>query len=238
MSRSRFDSLRERLLKAGIAPRHVRRYLGELHDHSDDLVREEIAGGATRQAAEANADARLGNDDDLAQAMLARPELRSVAARFPWAVFAVGPVIVIPACLIGAILLEIGIFDLISTFYHNPAHLPPPAWFTSAVLAYNTIVTWIMPPMLGALLVFIGTRQRVSTSWIVTGAVIACFLGAFQELSWYDTGYKGELELSSGLGPPFPRDLIVGGIARTCADLLLISCVWWAMVRRRVFKPA
>lgn len=31
-----FEALRERLLTAGIAPRHVRRYLAELNDHLDD----------------------------------------------------------------------------------------------------------------------------------------------------------------------------------------------------------
>jgi len=33
-----FEELRERLLTAGIAPRHVRRYLAELSDHLDDLI--------------------------------------------------------------------------------------------------------------------------------------------------------------------------------------------------------
>ena len=43
-----FDRLAERLLHAGIAPRHVRRYTRELSDHFDDLVRVENAGGASR----------------------------------------------------------------------------------------------------------------------------------------------------------------------------------------------
>ena len=44
MPQPRFDRLTERLLTAGIAPRHVRRYARELSDHYDDLVREEMAG--------------------------------------------------------------------------------------------------------------------------------------------------------------------------------------------------
>ena len=43
MPQPSFDHLSERLLRAGIAPRHVRRYARELSDHFDDLVREEIA---------------------------------------------------------------------------------------------------------------------------------------------------------------------------------------------------
>ena len=47
MPQPRFERLSERLLHAGIAPRHVRRYVRELGDHFDDLVREETAGGAS-----------------------------------------------------------------------------------------------------------------------------------------------------------------------------------------------
>jgi hypothetical protein len=37
-----FENLRERLLRAGVAPRHVQRYLRELSDHYEDVV---VAGG-------------------------------------------------------------------------------------------------------------------------------------------------------------------------------------------------
>ena len=50
--------LKERLLKAGVAPRHVRRTLAELQDHYDDAVREESQKGADAITAEQNAWAR------------------------------------------------------------------------------------------------------------------------------------------------------------------------------------
>ncbi|HEX4077870.1 MAG TPA: hypothetical protein VHX61_03220 [Rhizomicrobium sp.] len=84
MPPSGFEALRERLLRTGIAPRHVRRYVGELRDHFDDLVREETANGALQGEAEIRARRRLGSDSDLAAVMLACPELRSLAARYPW----------------------------------------------------------------------------------------------------------------------------------------------------------
>ena len=40
-----FGELRERLLRAGVAPRHVRRYLNELDDHLADLRAEEERAG-------------------------------------------------------------------------------------------------------------------------------------------------------------------------------------------------
>jgi len=76
-----FDQLRERLLRAGIAPRHVGRYIAELRDHFDDLVREETANGLKRDEAENTARTRIGGNDALAAVMLVRPELRSLTSR-------------------------------------------------------------------------------------------------------------------------------------------------------------
>lgn len=39
------EDLRERLLAAGIAPRHVRRYLAELEGHLDDLIQDQRDAG-------------------------------------------------------------------------------------------------------------------------------------------------------------------------------------------------
>ncbi len=69
----RFDILRERLLKAGVAPRHVRRYLRELSDHVADFVTAEEAAGSVREDAENRAYAMLCSDDALTNAMSSRP---------------------------------------------------------------------------------------------------------------------------------------------------------------------
>src|ERR1700683_230088 len=90
---TRFRELRERLLRAGVAPRHVRRYLTELREHWTDLTTEEERAGRNRAEAETHALARLGRVDDLARIMIERPELRSWTARAPWAVLGAGPVL-------------------------------------------------------------------------------------------------------------------------------------------------
>lgn len=100
-----FAELRERLLRAGVAPRYVRRYLTELADHWDDLVAQEEYGGCSRANAEASALIRLGKVDDLAQAMLRQRRFQSWCTRAPWAMFGVAPVfalagIYLVACLI------------------------------------------------------------------------------------------------------------------------------------------
>jgi hypothetical protein len=92
-----FDELRERLLRAGVAPRHVRRYLAELGDHLADLRAEEVAAGRSGAEAEGAAIARLGGMEELARAMTERREFQAWCARAPWAVFGVGPVLVVAA---------------------------------------------------------------------------------------------------------------------------------------------
>ena len=47
----RFEILSSTLLRAGIAPRHVHRYVAELRDHFEDLVRDEMTKGSRRPRA-------------------------------------------------------------------------------------------------------------------------------------------------------------------------------------------
>src|SRR5436853_7404247 len=90
-----FHELRERLLRAGVAPRHVRRYLKELADHLTDLRAEEERAGRSRADAEAAALVRLGSMNDLAKAMIEQRQFQSWSARVPWAVFACAPIFVL-----------------------------------------------------------------------------------------------------------------------------------------------
>src|ERR1700754_3444929 len=87
----RFEALREILLKGGIAPRHVRRYLAELSEHLNDLTERQRAQGYEGEDAELRARALLGEDRELAAAMLEQRSLRSIAARAPWLVFGLLP---------------------------------------------------------------------------------------------------------------------------------------------------
>ena len=89
--------LHERLLQAGVAPRHVWRYLNELMDHLADLTAEEEGRGRCRREAEEVALVRLGSVDELAQAMLKRRQFQSWCARAPWAIFSLGSLLTLAA---------------------------------------------------------------------------------------------------------------------------------------------
>src|SRR5664279_2416297 len=100
-----FNELCERLLRAGVAPRHVRRYLAELADHLADLKAEEERAGRSPQDAESAALARLGNMDDLARAMIEQPQFQAWSARTPWAVFGVAPLLALAGAWFAALFI-------------------------------------------------------------------------------------------------------------------------------------
>ncbi|MDJ0794291.1 MAG: permease prefix domain 1-containing protein [Woeseiaceae bacterium] len=95
MHKPEFRVLAERLSDAGIAPRHVRRTVGEMRDHYEDLVEAGIERGLRRDAAHEQALRELGQVDDLVQEMAAHPELKSWASRYPRTAIVVYPL----ACL-------------------------------------------------------------------------------------------------------------------------------------------
>ena len=242
MPQPRFDRLSERLLHAGIAPRHVRRYVRELSDHFDDLVQEELAGGASRELAETRALSRLGHDDDLADAMLSRPELRSFMARFPWAVFGLGPVVMLVASVVAALYLEIWLLNQpIGIFSYLTGQPPGPVTAklaTQVFTVYNTLAVYGVPLLFAWLFYRLGSRQRMRPVWIVTGVTLICVLGGFQNLIFYDTGCRGcgHLIVSSGLLAPFwhffaPFDA-AEGLARAAMNLA-IAGVWWLAHRKK-----
>src|SRR6185312_4452512 len=100
-----FRELRERLLRAGVAPRHARRYLNELADHLADLTAEEERAGRSRTDAESAALTRLGGIDDLAKAMTEQRQFQSWSVRTPWAMFSLTPLFLLAGFYLIAIMI-------------------------------------------------------------------------------------------------------------------------------------
>jgi hypothetical protein len=243
-----FDRLSERLLRAGIAPRHVRRYARELSDHFDDLVAEEKASGTARELTEMRALSRLGSDEDLTQAMLARPEFKSFTARYPWAVFGLGPVVMLVLAVAAALFLEVGIIVVLNWLLLDVMGYVPGSAnakiATEIFTGYNTLAVYGAPLIFAWLFCRAGLQQRMRPAWIVIGVVLICVLGGFQNLIFYDTGCKGcgHLFISSGLLSPFvhiTKDGIFApfafaeGVARAAINLAIVGSVWWWLTARR-----
>jgi hypothetical protein len=172
-----FNSLSERLLRAGVAYRHVRRYVRELHDHYDDVLRAELAKGSDRSLAEQAAWARLGNEEDLARSVLAQPALRSTAVRFPVLVFGAAPVFI----WFTSLALIVVAFGVLLESYEQPAGLP--FWVLESSYALLVFNMRVLPVALGVLLLIVSMRQRMTPFWPIIGTAIVAFIAGTTSVS-------------------------------------------------------
>ncbi|MGE4062477.1 MAG: hypothetical protein AB7E79_03825 [Rhodospirillaceae bacterium] len=159
-----FEVLRERLLREGIAPRHVQRYIAELEDHLNELRGQE--------GSEAAALARLGDAEELVHSMLSRPELRSLGARFPAAIFGAAPVLI---WMVAALVMS---NTLLLTLKYSIA-AQPGAHLASLQAPVNVLVFLIMrvvPVALGIGLMVAALRQRLGLRWPIIGAAAVAMM--------------------------------------------------------------
>jgi hypothetical protein len=78
-----FRSLKVELLRAGIAPGHVRRTVVELKEHVADIIESEMAAGSDLATARRRASREIGDPVDIVRGMRAYPELLCWERRFP-----------------------------------------------------------------------------------------------------------------------------------------------------------
>jgi hypothetical protein len=176
-----FRELEERLLRAGVEPRHVRRYVAELRDHLADLSTEEARTGKSRADAEAAALRRLGDVEQLAAAMEGRSEFQSWSARAPLAVFGVGSL----ACL--AVGYFVACFILWSGWrMFLPGSVTPfggrleglPALY----FGVGRMLYFWAPVLVGWWMGVLAARQRVRVVWPVVGMALVAWVGCMRRV--------------------------------------------------------
>lgn len=224
MSPDRLEGLRERLLRGGVAARHVGRYLRELQEHAQDLERAQLEKGIPPGSARQAAWAHLGSEDSLVQGMLERPELRSWAARFPTLLFGVAPALAWLGAPIAALVL-------LSTLPEQGRQMQVDAALIEAYRTLCSLYTRVVPVLLGALLLHLAARQRLRRLWPLLGTAAVDVLAG--TLTVYS--FPGQLGINSSLLPwllPFsnavgPRDalalaqgLLTGGGLLACSVLI------------------
>ena len=208
-----FETLRERLLVAGIAPRHIRRYLAELGDHLADLRAQGLE--------ESAALARLGNLDDLAKPMMARPEFRSWIARWPWATFVVGPVLAVISTATAFFAVLVGI----ALAFGWPRGGIEPMWFQIAAQTAVAVQVFVAPVLVGWALSALAITRRLPPVWPLIGlTVFALLSGTFgMEVIFPKVlGDHGELRIGFGWGFLGPLDRMEKSQWHWIANLLLI----------------
>jgi hypothetical protein len=199
MQPKQFELLGERLLRSGIAPRHVRRYVRELGDHYDDAIREELGKGADRAAAEESAAKRLGEADHLVESALARPELLSWSRRWPWVVYIVAPLVLFPAAFVATIFAMVGLSQIIVPGMDRL--LPTPLLETlKAIRIFNL---YVLPVTAAAGFALLARRRGVSRVWAWTSIALITFVGALPNLDVYAD------QIGAGIGFSTRLDFLV-----------------------------
>ena len=199
-----FHELRERLLRAGFAPRHVRRYLTELTDHLADLRAEQECAGRSRADAESAALIRLGGMDDLAKAMIERRQFQSWCVRAPWAMFGLAPLFL----LTGAYVVACSILWSGWKFFLPGANTPfvPLDGFAILYFGVGRLLYYFAPILIGWGIGLIAARQRFKVIWPVVGLVLIASIG-------------GTAQVHAS------RPAVPGGVGHISMDLALGSSV-------------
>ncbi len=234
----RFEALRETLLKAGIAPRHVRRYLRELDDHLADLTEAQHQAGYTGDDAATRARALLGDDTALAAAMLAQPSLKSWPARAPWLVFGLLPPLTILAAFFAAALLLVLVADVHGMMGHN--NIAAPGWFRMAAQATALLANLTLGPALAALLVMAAWHQRLNAKWPLLASAIIAIVGVHMVAHFPQAGQRGGgigigtlIDTSQGLGPNWASEV---PLLLAQFILTLLPAAWLCVARQRVMR--
>ena len=221
----KLEELSQQLLRAGITPRYVGRYVRELREHFADCVADELARGASQDEAEARAEARLGAVDCLAQGVLAQPELRSASVRHPALFFGAGPTLV----WLGSFGVTLCTIRLL--FAGAGAQLgQEPAWILAAHVLCVLYVR-VLPVILAVAMLTTSSRQLVAPHWPAVGAVLVNLLGGMLRVDrvYADPLGSEHLGLSSPLAP-FVVPLLEQSAPRDPAALAASLCTALAML--------
>jgi hypothetical protein len=198
-----FDELRERLLRAGVAPRHVRRYLNELADHFADLRAEEEHTGRSRVDAESAALVRLGEMDDLAKAMIEQRQFQSWCVRAPWATFGLLPLFFLAVTWFIALFILWSGWKMFLPGADTPFGGHQIHGFANWYFQAGKALYFGGPIFVGWGVGFIAARQRLNALWPAVGLVLIALMGATAQVHASRTdvpGGLGHIRMNFALG--------------------------------------
>jgi hypothetical protein len=229
-----FKDLRERLLRGGVAPRHVTRYLNELGEHLDDLIAKELSAGRSVETATRSALALLGPENQLAEVMLARTSFRSWTHRAPWGVFMVAPLLALISANLATQLLTVLIVELFgSGITHVPMQVP--GWFS---VFYSTVIDfnlYLLPLLCGWALSVLAIRQMMAPAWPIIGL---CIVAGFCGLQTFSVNWAAAPNYLNSIGTTWaflPGAPITAGLAlRVLLDFLLMMVIFVICKMRHV----
>ena len=229
-----YNELSEQLVRGGISPRCVVRLIAELRDHHADLTETALATGMGEEDAHRQADSLLGAQDDILSDTLARQELQSWAARWPWALYGVMPPVILVATVALTLYLVVAISQVVTLIVGESPVVP--AWVAAATDVLSLFLMYVNPVLLGAAICYIAIRRRSSWLWPVLGIALVAILGGLSAIGieWGEAGHPSRILVGTSFIPPFP-DILATAI-RISLNLLVVLTPYVYFVRRRDFR--
>lgn len=230
MHELRFAGIAEQLLRAGVAPRHVRRTVFELSGHFQDLLEELRTRGLSEQDAEAEASTRLGAEAVVA-AVLARPELRSWMRRWPLVAFAMVPLVTYAALFVGTLALLVVCLELAEKALGTPFAASSGMQYVAA--SFLKAIAWLLPASVGALCCAIASARRAPLLWPIVGVALIALLGATTNVQLDLPPLVAKPALGAGIG--FSTEAMSLPLLRAGATFLavVLPYIWLGRVRVR-----
>jgi hypothetical protein len=235
MPEREFASLKERLLRGGVAPRQVERLLLELKTHAVELLDEEIARGQPLETARALAHSRLGGDDEILARALEQRALKSWGARWPVIVCALLPPVGLLALSVGTVTALVALAALGQHWNREPAswELSIWPWAHDGTLLIAWLALYGFPVLCSALLVRYTVTRRLGLAWPLVGVLLTAALGAWTTftVAWPHAGAQGRL--SAGVGLSTDWDSLMRFGARCATTVILALGLYLYMQRRQ-----
>lgn len=204
------EDLKGRLLRGGVAQRHSKRYIAELHDHFYDLFAEARAAGTSPDRAASEALSRLGGVDVLAAAMVGRPELQSLSARSPALAYLIVPT---SALVLGVLFTLAALVALCGAGRSS-------TWLVAVASVLVPGVNRCLPLVLGWATLWGACQRGAKPIWPASSLVLLAVASVTGQVAVTlpAVGAPGEIDFLPSLGP----DHVAATIAQVALDLCLM----------------
>jgi hypothetical protein len=226
--------LRVRLLRGGVAPKHVNRTLKELRHHFADLEQKALSEGLSRKEAAARASEQIGDTELVIEEALARPELKSWAYRWPWCIYGGFPPIALALVVVGSIVAVGSVLELVKTVSGlSPAAftnaLFDRSWARALLETWPVVMVYVLPGTFAGLLCIFAAKRDAPILWPTIGVFLILFLGFSYDLSVTPPPAPDQLgQIGAGIG--FSTDWLLSiRVLRLLIPLIVVlgPYYWW-----------
>ncbi len=227
-----FSLLSEKLLRSGVAPRHVGRLVLDLENHLAALLEEERNAGKSTLQARASARERLGSDELLIRSVSARPQLLSWGARQPFLTCALGPLMVLATTAVAFLLLAAAFIGTAHLFSSSSSlHGGPPALIRAAFEVLLALVTYDAPIACCAVLAWYAATRRLKLARVWVGIGLTAVLGATWnlDLHWPHGVEPGSIGAGIGFSTTAPA---LAAFAARCLSAIAAAMLLLFVPRR------